>query len=347
MTNGQTIPRAGPDGQVGTPNASGGVDYEGGLSVNPGDDGRTIVTGSPNGNFIAVTNSTDEGGNPTFDLGNGTSVPRSGRGGQGHIVAGGAGVEYQDGTFVTVDAKTGETIVQHPDGSSEIMSGENNRKEAENYVHRTSGESSNNDSGTKKDPDSSSSSSSSGKDNESDDDKGSKDQDNDDDSGEDSSDDEGDDSGGKDGGKDADDEEGADKNLVGDGDANNDPEGKKTVDDALARKTGDKKEPDSIGPPVCDEGSGNGGPPGGVAEPGAGQQNCVPGGLQPGEEEEDESEPAPILDSPIGNDFKRDDLRPDDLVGQPGIESDRISNDGRTLDDKLEDIEGVTNPDGN
>ncbi len=347
MTNGQTVPRTGPDGQVGTPNENGGVDYDDGNSINPSEDGRSIVRGSPNGDYIAVESSTDGDGNATFDLGNGTSVPANGPGGQGEVVAGGAAVEYSDGTFVSVDAKTGETIFQYPDGSSEVMQGQNNRKDAENYVYQTSGRSSggssSNDSGEKKDTNENSNSGGSG-DNDSDDDKGSKDKDDeDDDSSDDSSDGGDDDKGSKDDGKDSDDkDQGADKNLVAGGDAGNSPEGKTTVDDALARKTGDKKEPDSTAPPTCEEG--RGGPPGGVAKPGAGQQNCVPAGLQPGEDDEDESEPAPVLNPPIGNGFKSDDLRPDDLVGQPGMEIDGISNDGRTLDDKLEDIEGVVNP---
>ncbi len=350
MTNGQAVPRTGPDGQAGTPNANGGVDYAGGTSINPTDDGRTVVTGSPSGNYISVTNSTDGNGNATFDLGNGTSVPASGAGGQGQIAADGAGVVYQDGTFVSVDAKTGETIVQHPGGSSEIMRGDNNRKDAANYVYTASGGSSGSnsgsDSGGKKDSGGSSSSGSSGgkddKGDKSDDDKGSKDQDSDDDKGDDSgTDDKGDDSG-KDEGKDADDKGGADKNVVADGDPNNSPEGKKTVDDALARKTGDKKEPDTGSPPTCEEG--RGGPPGGVAQPGPGQQGCVPGGLQRGEEDDDDAEPAPVLNAPVVDGFKRDAIKPDDRVGQPGIDNDRLSNDGRTLDDKLQDIEGVINP---
>ncbi len=346
ITNGQTVPRTGPEGQVGTPNANGGVDYEGGLSINPTGDGRTVVTGSPNGNYIAVESSTDASGNATFDLGNGTSVPANSPAGDGRIVEGGAGVEYSDGTFVSVDAKTGETVIQYPGGSSEVLYGEHNKKDAANYVYTTSGESSSgsssdNSSGTKKD--SSDSSGSTGKkDTSSDDDKDSKSKDDDKDSSDKGSDDKGDDKGSKDDGKGSDDKEGADKNIAADGDAGNAPAGKKTVDDALARKTGEKKQPDSTAPPGCDEG--RGGPPGGVAEPGAGRQDCVPGSLQPKGEDDDDAEPAPVLNAPIGNSFKRDAIKPEDRVGQPGVGIDRNSNNGRTLDNKLQDIEGVVNP---
>jgi hypothetical protein len=344
MSNGQAVATTGPDGQLGKPNENGGIDY-GGASINPTADGRTVVRGSPHGDYVVIESSTGSDGSATFDLGNGTSVPANSPSGQGQIVDDGAAIKYPDGTFISVDAKTGDTVVQHRDGSSEVMQGQNNREQAANYVATTSGRPSNSGSsndGDSQDDQGSSSGSGSGS-SDTDDDDGDKDQDDESDSSEDSSDSDSEDSGGKDEDSDSGDSEGADKNLGAVGDAGSAPAGKKTVDDALARKTGEQKEPENIGPPTC--GEGRGGPPGGVAEPGVGQQDCVPAGLQPdGEEEEDDAAPAPILDSPIGNGVKRDDLRPEDRVGQPGIGVDRITNEGRTLEDKLQDIKGVVNP---
>lgn len=344
MSNGRAVTRTGPDGRVGKPNQNGGVDYGGGASVNPTEDGRTVVRGSPHGDYIVIENSSGSDGSATFDLGNGTSVPANGPSGQGQVVDDGAAIKYPDGTFISVDAKTGDTVVQYRDGSSEVMQGQNNREQAANYVATTSDRPSNSGSsndGDSQDDQGGGSSSGSGS-SDTDDDEGDKDQDDESDSSEDSSDNDSEDTGGKDEDSDSGDSEGADKNLGAVGDAGNAPAGKKTVDDALARKTGEQKEPESIGPPTC--GEGRGGPPGGVAEPGVGQQDCVPAGLQPGGEEEEDAEPAPILNSPIGNDVKRDDLRPEDRVGQPGIGVDRITNEGRTLEDKLQDIKGVVNP---
>lgn len=358
LGNGQTVPRTGPDGRPGTPNDHGGVDYGDGTSVNPSEGGRTVVTGGSHGSYIAVEESTDGNGNATFDLGNGTSVPATGAGGRGHISESGSGVEYEDGTYVTVDAKTGDTVIMRPDGSSEVMRGSNNRDAAAEYVRVTSGGASTG-SGSNRGSSSGNSSSNSGgkgKNNSNGKDTGSsgnKDNKNDkDNSGgdkgdKDSSDDKGDDGGGKDAGKDTKDDssgKGADKNVGAEGPSGNQPEGKKVVDSALARKTGEEQETEDNLPPGCGESGGRGGPPGGVAEPGIDERGCVPGGSRPGGSDDEEEQPSDGPLNPIlGNSLDRDDLTPDDLVGQPGVDGIE-DNGGTTLDEKLIDIDGVTNP---
>jgi len=355
MPNGRMVPRIGSDKRPGKANDQGGIDYGDGTSINPTDSGGTVVTGSPNGSYIAVETSTDADGNATYDLGNGTSVLVDGPGGHGTIANGGAGVEFEDGSFISVDAKTGQTVFQHADGTTEVMPGRNNAKEAANYVYVASGQrgdaNTEKDANQKKDPQendrysgdkdtSQGDSNSKGDDEDSDDDTDS--------GGDDGGDSESGDTGGAEGEEDGEDAGGANENDGSMREAGLQPDGKKTADDALARKTGEKKEPDSGGPTTC--GDGRGGAPEGVSQPGGGADNCVPAGLQPGSEEEseeDEESAGPVFNSPYGNSVKRDGVRPSDRVVQPGLDDSRIENTGRTLNDKIQDIEGVTNPQGN
>ncbi len=263
LSNGQQVPRNGPDGRAGIPDDKGGVGYKDGTYITADEDGNTVVShggkvqsvtappGSGTGSAIPSHSST---GTPTYTLSNGQQVPRFGQDGMGVGIADNkGGVSYPDGTYVMVNEK-GDTVVSR---NGEVVS-------------------------VTPAPDSNSSS-----DSDSDsDDNSSSDSDSDDDSSESSSDDDSDDSSddsddtSSDDDADADDADGddgesADKYGLGTGGFNRGPG--QLVQDIVNRRMGIGREPESAGPKDCeDKGAG-----GNVMDPWAGpegQESCIPAG---------------------------------------------------------------------
>ncbi len=321
LSNGQQVPRTGPDGRAGVPDNKGGVAYKGGTYITTDESGNTVVSqggkvqsvtpppGSGTGGAIPGRSSTGE---LTYTLSNGQQIPRFGPEGSGVGVADNkGGVAYGDGTYVMVNEK-GDTVVSR---NGEVVSTTPAPDSGD------SGDDSSSDSSSNADDDSSDSDDTSSDDDSSSDDK---------DTGSDDTD--GAEAG--DGGKDDGSKDGADKFGVGAG-ANSGPG--KIVTDIVNRRMGIGREPESSGPEDCTEQNG-----GTVMDPwGAGQSNCVPAGTpRPGDGNDDDRGTAgAIWQAPSKGSIRG-------AVTQPGLNNPTLGRDhGKAPLEVLELFEdSVTNP---
>ena len=334
LGNGQQVPRNGPDGSAGTVGADGSVTYNDGTTYEvDGKTGNTVLTrpdGStstynPKGQQVqhGVTSTESSTGEATYRLGNGQQVPRSGPNGEVGKVMPDGSVHYGDGTIMEVDSKTGNTVVTRPDGSSSS--------------HKpTTHTSSSSDSSNSNDDDNN--------DDDNNDDDNNSDDGGDSGEGEDDSGDEGEGEGEDSGDDGSSDENNWNAGLSGSG---SQPEAKTTADDFVARKKGEKNDPESVAPPECGDG-GSGPNMNGAGEPQPGDTgNCVPAGIGPSTEEDEEEEEAPedeIFATPSIDDFRDNDgTGPDSVINPTGMDED-YGNRVPSFDEQLEDIGDAVNP---
>ncbi|MBC2607473.1 T-complex 10 C-terminal domain-containing protein [Pelagicoccus albus] len=358
LSNGQQVVRSGQGGE-GRPDGTGGVIYEDGTTVHVAPDGSTVTT-RPDGSTTTMNpppsfgvgfnggsapklgthENADGSVDDVYQLSNGHEVLARGPDGTLGTVDDKGGISYPDGTYVyvnekgdTVGIRDGDEVLFRPSQSGSTVSVEGTSKKNPNEDSQGSGSSSG----------SSSSSSSDSKDDKSkDEDSGSSSKDDDDsgsssdDSTDDSGDDAGDDSG--DSGEGETDGEGANEQSLGPG-GYNQAGAKNTVDAFVARKTGEGREPESTRP--GGKGSGSGGAPGVVGQPGAGGEGegSVPDvGPNKGGENT-----GPVFIDPTARGQRN--LGPEAVIDPTGI-SDEIREERNEALDTLEDIENVTNPGG-
>lgn len=347
LSNGQQVPQVSDRGGAGAPDPKGGVLYEDGTliyvdakgnTVSRGPDG-TVRTYAPNGDrinneVIKPKDTIGPEGQDTITLGNGDQIPRRDpSGGLGQFDEKGQ-VTYSDGTVVYVDER-GQTQMLKP---GDAVSGSNDPEGAKDFNGSAPGDgansgTSNNNSGSSG---SSSGSSSDDKDkgsSDSDDDSSSSDDSDDTDSSDESSDDSGSDDGGDDGGEGDD----ATKNTgYGSNTSGAQPEAKTIVDGMVARKTGESRSPDETKPSPC--GDQTGGAPGVVSQPMAGETgNCAPTVKYEGN---DNSASRPVFTEPA----RKPSTGPGSVINPQGLGDQINENMPGTLEEQLEDIEGVVNP---
>ncbi|MEE9328584.1 MAG: hypothetical protein V3V30_00490 [Parvularculaceae bacterium] len=348
LPNGDQVPVKPGGGVSGRPDGRGGVIYSDGAatSVNPATNGtdHTSANGSTS-TYAAPSTASD--GTPTYTLSNGQQTPRTNPDGSPAQRNMDGSVTYtrvgEDGTIeeVTVAASGPNHTVAETEGSMTFT-------ETESYAAEqdAQGNQSNNNNGSSNGSSSGNSSGTSSNSNDDNEDEDDDDNDNDDSNEDDSSDDSGDDSSDDSGDSGDDDtgDEGSTENVGdGSGEAGLEPEAKKTVDDFVARKKGEKNTPEDTLPPDCEDQ-----PSGPVSDPAIGGSNCLPGGLPRPSTEEEEEEEAPedgvTMSAPSIEDLQGDQggLGP---AGQPGIGDEQREQFGKTLEQGLQEIDGVTNPD--
>ncbi len=301
------------------------MSYNDGTSVSTNSAGETVVT-SPDGTQSTstpqaagpgfATPATTLGGDSVYVLSNGDNVAAT----DGLLVNRDGSLTGPDGTHVYVDPVTNETVVLNPDGSE--------RSRDPQPSERGGSQSSSGQSNSSNDDD----------DDDSDDDSDSDDNDDSDDSGDDESSDEGeteDDTG---------DEGGSDEANSGFGlsESGLQHESKTTADDFVAKKKGEKRDPESTAPPTC--GENDSGPPRGVSEPQPGANgNCVPAGLTPSTEQEEEEETEDTGFSAPSIEELRESNNGGVNIDPTGMEDDMRGN-GPSFEEQLEDIGDTINP---
>lgn len=329
LSNGQQVPATSPDGSPATLHRDGSVSYNDGTSVSANGDGATVTT-TPDGSQHTSTPRT---------IGTGFATPATTVDGEsvyvlsnGEHVAAGDGVRVNrdgsltgsDGTHIFVDPTTNETVVLNPDGTE--------RSRERRPSERQSTESGSSQSGST--------------DNDDNDDDDEDNEDGKSDNGDDG--DDGDDGENSEDGEnkdDADDEGDSDaaNSGVGLSHAGSQPESKTAADDFVAKKKGEKREPEDTTPPTCDE---NGSaPPRTAGEPQPGENgNCVPAGLLPSEADEEEEQPDDNgFSTPSIDDLRRSSGRGGVNIDPTGVE-DNMRGEGPSFEEKLEDIGNTVNP---
>ncbi|MGH1470545.1 MAG: hypothetical protein ACRBCS_05090 [Cellvibrionaceae bacterium] len=327
LDNGEQVPATGQDGSPARVHRDGSVSYNDGTSVSTNDNGETVVT-SPDGTQSTstphaagpgfATPATTLGGESVYVLSNGDNVAAT----DGLLVNRDGSLTGPDGTHVYVDPLTNETVVQNPDGSE--------RSRDAPPSERGGSQSSNSQTSSSDDDDN---------DDDTDDDNG--DNDDSDDNSDDSNDD-GD--SGNESEDDTGDEGSSDEANSGFGlsESGLQHESKTTADDFVAKKKGENREPESTAPPTCGEDSS--GPPRGVSEPQPGESgNCVPAGLTPSAEKEEEGEEDDTGFTVPSIEELRESNTGGVNIDPTGMEDD-MRGSGPSFEEQLEDIGDTINP---